>query len=81
MSATTIKIEDPLLSEIKRIKPAEQSLSSYVKETLKHEIQRQRMSEAAHTYKAFLSENAEEKRDLDHWEAAPLQYSPKLKRR
>jgi predicted CopG family antitoxin len=80
MSATTIKIEDPLLSEIRKIKPEDQSVSSYIKETLEHEIRRKRMSEAAQEYQAFLRENPEEAHSIQDWESAPLQKPARTKK-
>ncbi len=80
MSATTIKIEDPLLKEIRKIKPQGQSISSYVKEALEHEIRRKKMSEAASQYKAFLNEHPEESGSLKEWTSAPLDKPLKTKR-
>jgi predicted CopG family antitoxin len=81
MSATTIKIEDPLLSEIRKAKREGQSVSSYVKEAIEHEIRRRQMAEAAHQYQALMKKDAEETHSMDEWESAPLTQPPRAKRR
>jgi len=81
MSATTIKIEDKLLHDIRKLKHPDQSISSYVKKVLEHNIQQQRMAEAAQQYQAFLNENREEANSLQDWEIAPLDQAPRAKRR
>lgn len=81
MSATTIKIEDPLLHEIQEIKDPNQSVSAYVKEVLEREISQRHMAEAAQKYQVFLAENREEAKEVESWEAAPLDRAPRVKRR
>jgi len=77
MSATTIKLEGELLKDIQKVKPHAQSISSYVREVLEHNIKQARMNEAAHQYQAFLKGDMEEVNDLNEWEAAPLEKQPR----
>ena len=81
MSATTIKLEDRLLRDIRVIKPPTQSVSAWVRETLEHEIQQRRMAEAARNYQIFLKEQPDEAASLKEWEAASLDRIPRTRRR
>ncbi len=81
MQATTIKIEDPLLRELKNITPKKFSLSKFVKEILEQEVQRHKMIIAAEKYNEFLASNPEESSWLQDWEAADLTSTPKTKRK
>jgi hypothetical protein len=82
MSATTVKLEGPVLSELRRIKPSNKTLSALVRELLEAELRRQRMTRAAADYAEFLSRHPEEAEDMDAWAAAPLERDPpKAKRR
>jgi len=81
MSATTIKVDGKLLQDIRAIKPPEQSVTSYVREVLEHDIRRQRMAEAGRRYRAFLNEHVDEASLVREWEAARLDQKPQNKRR
>lgn len=77
MQATTIKLEDPLLGELKKYLPKEESISSFVRNLLEKEIQRQKMIQAAEEYSHFLAAHPEEKEGLEEWESADLTTSVK----
>ena len=77
MQATTIKIEDPLLDNLKSCLPDKTSLTAFVKEILEQEIQRRKMIQSAEQYAAFLQSNAGEKEWLAEWEAGDLGTAPK----
>ncbi len=78
MQATTIKIENPLLNELKKYSPKNESLSSFIREILEKDIQRRKMIEAAETYARFLAENPSEQEWLNEWEEANLAQDPKI---
>ena len=80
MSATTIKLEEKMLREIRKVKPPEKSLSAYVREAIERDIRHRRMSEAAGQYRAFLDGNKEEAVSMKEWEAAPLEKPPRRKK-
>lgn len=77
MQATTIKIEDPLLNELKKYSPKDESLSAFIREILEKDIQRRKMIEAAEAYTRFLGENPSEQEWLNEWEEADLVHNPK----
>lgn len=79
MQATTIKIENPLLSDLKLYLPKEESITSFVKSILEQEIQRKKMIQSAEEYAAFLETHQEEKESMEEWENADLNTSPKTK--
>ena len=81
MSATTVKLESGLLREIARVKPAQQSLSAFVREVIERDIRRRKLKEAAHAYQALLAENEREHKDLEAWESADLAAPPTRKRK
>jgi hypothetical protein len=81
MSATTVKLDEALLSTIAELKRADQTLSGYVREALLRDARRQQMRKAAETYQALLRDNPTERQMMDEWEAAPLATDPKEKRR
>jgi len=77
MKATTIKIEGELLRELERVKPARSSVSAFVREVLRRDLQRRRLVEAAAEYEVFVASNAEERTWLREWDEADLAVSPK----
>ena len=77
MQATTIKIEDPLLENLKGCLPTKTSLTAFVKEILEQEIQRRKMIQSAEQYAEFLQSNSKEKEWLEKWEAGNLETAPK----
>lgn len=81
MKATTIKIEGELLKELEATKPESLSLSAFVREVLKKDLQRRKLSQAAASYEEFLAENPEERLLLREWDEADLARTPKRKRR
>lgn len=81
MKATTIKIEGELLSELEATKPESLSLSAFVREVLKKDLRRRKLSQAAVSYEEFLAENPEEQLLLREWDEADLVQTPKRKRR
>lgn len=76
MQATTIKIENPLLDNIRRILPKSTSLTAFVKDLLEKEIKRAKMLKAADDYMLFLQNHPKEKDELGEWENSDLQSSP-----
>jgi hypothetical protein len=72
MAATTVKLEEPLLKEIRALKPREQTLSAYVREALERDVRRQKLAIAAREYAAFLAANPGERDDMQRWAEAPL---------
>lgn len=81
MSATTVKLEDGLLKEIRAVKPPRQSLSAFVREAVERDVMRRRMKEAAERYRALIEQHPEEAAELEAWEAAPLATPIKRSRR
>ena len=77
MQATTIKIENPLLSELKTLIPKTQSLTSFIRETLEREVRRQKMIQSGEKYAEFLKSSPEEVRWLEEWESSDLEQAPK----
>lgn len=77
MSATTIKIEDPLLSELRSVMPERESVSAFIREILEHDIERRKMRRAAEEYTKFLAFQKEERNWLGDWESTPLSEPPK----
>ncbi len=81
MQATTIKIENPLLNQLKGCKPKDISLSAFIRELLESQVRKQKMAVAAQKYTEFLQENPDEEAWLTEWEKAPLDQPPKARRR
>lgn len=77
MSATTLKIESPLLDELKRVCPKGKSISAFVRSVLEQVIHKQRMSKALQEYQSFLDVHPEELAWLGNWEVADLTRPPK----
>jgi hypothetical protein len=76
MKATTIKVEGKLLQEIERLKPRNQSVTSYVREALEREVRAHKLAEAAERYEAFMAEHADERAMEEEWLQADLEYPP-----
>jgi predicted CopG family antitoxin len=72
MSATTIKLEGPILKELKEFKRSDQSLSALIRELLQSELRRRKMLRAARDYAAFMKDNPAESFEMDAWAAVPL---------
>ncbi len=72
MAATTVKLEDSLLKEIRAVKPRDQTLAAYVREALERDLLRRRLAVAAGDYAAFLAANPEERDEMERWAEAPL---------
>lgn len=72
MAATTVKLEDSLLKQIRAVKPREQTLAAYVREALERDLLRRRLVAAAGDYAAFLDANPEERDEMEMWAEAPL---------
>jgi hypothetical protein len=80
MKATTIKLEGDLLQELEAAKPPSLSLSAYVREVLKKDLRRRRLTQAAVSYQEYLSASPEEQSWLREWDAADLATAPKRRR-
>ena len=79
MKATTIKIEGELLAEIEKQKPPKQSVTSYVRTAIRHELQKYKLAEAAEKYTVFLQNHPDERESLEQWDQADLNNPPKSK--
>lgn len=77
MQATTLKIENPLLDELYKLKPKTLSFSTFVRGLLEKSVRRQKMIEAGDRYAEFLRESPTEGAWLDEWESADLASQPK----
>ncbi len=77
MSATTIKIESPLLDQLVKILPKDRSISAYVREVIEQDIRRKELIEAAEKYCDFLEAHPDEKGELEEWESFSLDLPPK----
>jgi len=81
MKATTIKIEGALLSELEAAKPENISISAFVRDVLRKDLQRRKLAQAAASYEEFLAANPEGQLLLREWDEADLAHTPKRKRR
>ena len=72
MSATTIKLEGELLEQIKPFLKKKQSLSAFVRESIKNEIKRKKMRKAAIMYTENMIEEQEEIDEMNEWESSDL---------
>ena len=76
MKATTVKIEGELLEELEAAKPRGQSISAYVREVLRKNLERAEVREAAFRYMEFVNSNEDEHTWLDEWDCADLSTAP-----
>lgn len=76
MGATTVKLEEALLKEIRSVKPREQTLAAYVREALERDLRRRRLLDAAREYQSFLAANPAERDAMETWADAPLATQP-----
>jgi hypothetical protein len=81
MSATTVRLDEATLREIRSVKPRDQTLAAYVREAVDRDILRRKLRAAATEYQAFLGEHPEEGEDLAAWERAPLAAPPTRRRK
>ena len=81
MAASTIKLEEDLLHEIRAAKPAKQSLAAYVREAIERDLLRRKLRAAAEQYRAFLDEHPDEQEEQQAWEGAPLASPPRRTRK
>lgn len=72
MPATTVKLDADLVKKASTLKPANKSLSAFVRSLIEQEYRNRRLSEAARAYEAFLRENPAEREAMEVWESAPL---------
>lgn len=77
MKSTTIKLGGELLARIEASKPAEQSVTAYVRETLDRELERCTLRESAEAYRAFVAAEPDEAEWLEAWSDADLAAEPK----
>lgn len=80
MKSTTIKLEGELLKELEGAKPENQSLSSYIREVLRKDLDRMQVRDAAVEYRAFVDGNEDEKASLEDWDRADLNTPPSRKK-
>ncbi|MBL7685607.1 MAG: hypothetical protein JNK65_06205 [Deltaproteobacteria bacterium] len=76
MQATTIKLENPLLNEVKKILPKHENITSFVRSLLEREIHRQKMIQAAASYNQFLKDCPDEREWLEDWDSLELDAPP-----
>lgn len=81
MRATTIKVEGELLAELNKAKPADVTLTAFVRSILEREVMSAKLGEAADRYTAFLEGSPDEREWLSEWERADLAAPPKRRRR
>lgn len=83
MKATTVKLDGSILAELQAFKRPDQNLTALVRELLRAQIHRAKMTRAAEEYAAFLRESPEESLELDAWASTPLdrEPSPRLKKK
>jgi hypothetical protein len=79
MKATTIKLDGELLRDLESAKPKDQSVTAYVRDVLRKELQRMVVREAAEEYQAFVSDEKAEKKWLQEWDDADLSSEPTKK--
>ena len=77
MSATTIKLEGELLEQIKPFLLKKQSLSAFVRESIRNEIKRKKMKKAAIVYTENMVEEKDEIVEMNEWESSDLANSVK----
>lgn len=76
MRATTIKVDGELLAELQRAKPANVTLTAFVRSILEREVMAARLGEAADRYARFLEDSPDEREWLSAWERADLASPP-----
>lgn len=81
MPATTIKVEGQLLEDLNRPKPANVSLTAFVRSILEREVLRTRLADATERHASFLNESPEEQEWLGQWQRADLASPPRRGRR
>jgi len=81
MRATTIKVEGQLLKDLTQAKPANLSLTAFVRSILEREVLRARLADATERYATFLDQAPEEQGWLEQWERADLATPPRKSRR
>ncbi len=79
MKANTLKIEDPLLGELNKMRPPSQSFSSFVRLLLKQAVRKEKMAQAGEQYAQLLKKDGEEREALDDWELSDLASLPRKK--
>ena len=72
MSASTIKLDGEILEEIKPFLEKKQSLSAFVRQSIRNEIKRKKMKKAAITYSETMNEDKDEINEMSEWESADL---------
>ncbi len=77
MKATTIKLQGRILDEIEAHKPADQSMTAYVRDAVRRDIRRHVLREAAEAYLAHLEEHPEEAAWTEAWAQADLASPPR----
>ncbi len=76
MQATTIKLEYPILKELRKFLPPHQSLTAFVREILERDLRRRKIIQAADAYVAWLAKHPEEQEWMDEWSGADLEHMP-----
>ena len=80
MSATTVKLESDLLDRIAKVKAADQTLASFVREAVENDLRRRQLREAAEAYQKLMIKNKAEQQEMQEWQMADLARQPKRKK-
>lgn len=81
MKASTLKIENPLLKNLYKLKPKTKSFSAFVRELLEQAIRSRESILTANQYQEFLKNCPDEEKWLEEWEKADLTIAPKRLKR
>lgn len=81
MQATTIKLEQPILKELRKFLPPNLSLTAFVRDILERDLRRRKIIQAADAYVAWLAKHPKEQEGLDEWSEADLAHAPVPPRR
>jgi len=73
MRATTVKLDKKILTEISSVKPPEQTLTAFVRETLEYEVRQRKLREAACQYRKLLEKNPKLREEAEEWRDARLE--------
>lgn len=80
MSATTIKLDGKLVSELMKVKPRAKSISAYVRDLIEGDVRRHALAASARRYQEFLASNPTEEKWLGEWMEADLARAPRTRR-
>jgi|GEM_PF-1698199 len=76
MKATTIKLDGELLRDLEHAKPRDESVTEFVRGTLRRALNQQKLRDSAVAYQALQAGQPDEVAWLKEWESAPLATAP-----